>query len=63
MDIQAYLQTHGPTRSSRIAEILQSVYGLTDVAARKRLSRVADPIFQFGIDLFPKTEYFILLSN
>lgn len=63
MDIEAYLQTHGPTRSSRIAEILQSVYGLTDVAARKRLSRVTAPIYQFGVDLFPKNESFIHLST
>jgi hypothetical protein len=63
MDIEAYLQAHGPMRSSKIAEVLQSVHGLTDMAARQRLSRVKKPIYQFGVSLFPKNESFIHLST
>ncbi|WP_322517882.1 hypothetical protein SR870_10380 [Rhodopseudomonas palustris] len=58
-DIKAILATHGPSRSSLIAEHLQKQLGINADAARKRLSRVSKPIVRFPIPLLPKREAFL----
>ncbi len=53
------LQLNGPSRSSRVAQMLQSEHGLTPEAARKRLSRAKEPIRAFPKSFLPKREAFL----
>ena len=57
--ILKYLERHGPSRSSNIAEWLVKYEGLTPEAARKRLSRIKPPLLRFPVQLLPKGESFI----
>ncbi len=53
------LRKHGPSRSARLAEALQEEFGITPVAARKRVSRALPPIRRFPVPLLPKRESFL----
>ncbi|MBZ9959016.1 hypothetical protein [Mesorhizobium sp. BR1-1-14] len=57
--LTSLIDLHGPSRSSRLAELLISEHGLTAEAARKRLSRSKPPIHSFPIPLLPKQEAFV----
>jgi hypothetical protein len=57
--IEQILGKYGPARSSRIAQMLQEEFKLTPVAARKRISRVVQPIRRFPLPLLPKREAFL----
>ncbi|MES0150231.1 hypothetical protein NKJ95_23755 [Mesorhizobium sp. M0012] len=57
--LTSLIDLHGPSRSSRLAELLISEHGLSADAARKRLSRSKPPIFSFPILLLPKQEAFV----
>lgn len=61
-DVESYLQTHGPTRSSLITQAFVG-QGLTDAAARKRLSRSRGDVHRFPIPLLPKREEFLYLRT
>lgn len=61
--IHKYLKQHGPSRSSSVSDWLMHSEGLTAEAARKRLSRVKDPILKFPVQLLPKGECFIYLRD
>ena len=50
--LESLLRKLGPTRSGRLAEALQSEFGLTAVAARKRVSRAVDPIKRLTFPAF-----------
>lgn len=52
----------GPTRSSRVAEELVR-RGISPEAARKRISRVVEPVYRFPIPLLPKREAFLYLQH
>lgn len=58
-EIDEILISHGPCRSSLVAEYLQQQYGLNADAARKRLSRAAKPVVRFPIPMLPKREAFL----
>lgn len=58
-EIHKILDAHGPSRSSLVAEHLQSQLGLNADASRKRLSRVLKPVVRFPIPLLPKREAFL----
>lgn len=58
-EIETILTSHGPSRSSAVAEYLQNQFGLNADAARKRLSRVLKPVVRFPIPLLPKREAFL----
>jgi hypothetical protein len=53
------LNKHGPSRSARLAEALQEEFGITPIAARKRVSRALPPIRRFPVPLLPKRESFL----
>src|SRR6516162_3035334 len=57
------LTRNGPTRSSRLSEILQAEFGATAEAARKRLSRAKPPVRSFPFLLLPKREAFMYLED
>jgi hypothetical protein len=57
------LNTHGPTRSSQLAEWLQSEFGISTEAARKQLSRARSPVRSFPFSLLPKREAFFYLEG
>ena len=57
------LTRNGPTRSSRLSEILQAEFGATAEAARKRLSRAKPPVRSFPFSLLPKREAFMYLED
>jgi len=61
--IHKYLKQHGPSRSSSIADWLMSSERLTADAARKRLSRVKEPVLKFPVKLLPKGENFLYLRD
>ncbi|MDI9336537.1 MAG: hypothetical protein QM520_05880 [Gammaproteobacteria bacterium] len=62
MNIQDYLQEHGPTTAAVIGTWLQE-NGLKAEAARKRLSRAQAPICSFPVPLFPKRTRFLYLKS
>ena len=57
------LTKHGPSRASRLSEMLQAEFGASPEAARKRLSRARPPIRSFPYSLLPKREAFIYLED
>jgi hypothetical protein len=57
--ISDYLEQNGPTRSSIIADWLQKDCQITAEAARKRISRIKQPLRKFPIHLLPKGESFL----
>ena len=61
--IQRILKQDGPSRSSRIAKILQDEFAIDAATARKRLSRVKQPIRRFPLRLLPKNESFLYLQD
>jgi hypothetical protein len=58
-----WLHENGPTRASRIEHLLQSEFGLTGAAARKRISRAIAPIHRFPVPLLPAREAFLYLEE
>lgn len=60
--VEAYLQEHGPSRSSTVVAALRE-HGLTAVAARQRVSRARPPVFSFPLRLLPKREAFLYLHG
>jgi hypothetical protein len=58
-DLERFLTTNGPSRSSLVGEYLVQQSGMTPEAARQRLSRAANPIVRFPIPLLPKREAFM----
>jgi hypothetical protein len=64
MDQLAHLLTHhGPSRASRLADLLHTEFGIGAEAARKRLSRARPPVRSFPIPLLPKREAFFYLDS
>lgn len=57
--ITEFLENHGPSRSSIVAQWLVDELKLTPEAARKRLSRLRAPLHRFPIHLLPRGESFI----
>jgi hypothetical protein len=57
--ISEYLELHGPTRSSVVAQWLKEHLGMSADTARKRLSRIKPPIRRFPVALLPKGESFV----
>lgn len=57
------LTKYGPSRSSRLSEMLQAEFGATPDAARKRLSRAKPPVRSFPFSLLPKREAFMYLVD
>lgn len=57
--ITNFLERHGPSRSSVVAQWLVDELKLKPEAARKRLSRLRAPLHRFPIHLLPKGESFI----
>lgn len=62
MPIQTFLFTHGPSRSSLVAEAL-SEQGVSAAAARQRLSRAPRPVRRFPVPMLPKREAFLYLEQ
>lgn len=62
-ETQRALQTLGPANASSIAAYLEQKLGISAEAARKRLSRVTDPIRSFPIPLLPRNEKFFYLQE
>jgi len=60
--ITRYLQAHGPTRGSTIADALEKD-GIAPEAARKRLTRIRCPVRRFPVKLLPKNEGFYYLQD
>ncbi|MES2256473.1 MAG: hypothetical protein V4559_15715 [Pseudomonadota bacterium] len=58
-DLERFLNTSGPSRSSLVGEYLIQQSGMTPEAARQRLSRAAKPVVRFPIPLLPKREAFM----
>lgn len=61
-DIGHYLRVNGPTRSATIAEALVKD-GMKPDAARKRLSRLTQPVRKFPVQILPKREAFLYLQE
>lgn len=57
--IANFLQQHGPSRSSVVAQWLIDELNLKPEAARKRMSRLQAPLHHFPIHLLPKGESFV----
>lgn len=57
--IENFLQQHGPSRSSTVAQWLTDELKLKPEAARKRLSRLRPPLHHFPVHLLPKGERFV----
>jgi hypothetical protein len=57
--ITHFLEQHGPTRSSKLADWLVTNEGISPEAARKRLSRLKPPLHRFPVPLLPKGESFV----
>jgi len=62
-DIENILDENGPVRASVVARGLQEKFGLSAVAARKRLSRIRPPLFKFPIRMLPKNESFLYTTG
>ena len=56
--VHSLLESLGPVRSSTLSERLCADFHITPEAARKRLSRVQQPIRKYPIGLLPKREAF-----
>jgi len=61
--IIAALTKLGPSRSSTIVEYLKEKQGLSDTAARQRISRAMSPVLKFPIPLLPNREVFLYLKH
>jgi hypothetical protein len=60
--VKEYLSTHGPSLSSDIAAALRK-NGISDVAARKRLSRLPSEVMALSALTFPKRARFLYLEH
>ncbi len=63
MNIAQLLKEHGPTRSSRLATLLQQDLNISADAARKRVSREGGKVLKFPVPLLPKREAFLYLKE
>ncbi len=63
VNLEKILANSGPCLSSELAGILVERYGLTPVAARKRISRATSSINKLSYIIFPNRARFIYLIS
>lgn len=61
--VESFLETHGPCLSSRVAEYLVVTLGISPVAARKRVSRLAGNVRRLGYITFPRKARYVYLEQ
>jgi Holliday junction resolvase-like predicted endonuclease len=61
--VESFLDTHGPRLSSEVAEYLVKTLGISPVAARKRVSRLAGNVRRLGYLTFPRKARYMYLEQ
>lgn len=61
--IENFLESHGPCLSSEVADHLVTSVGISPVAARKRVSRLAGNVRRLGYVTFPRKARFLYLEQ
>src|SRR5690606_6146328 len=61
--VESFLQSHGPRLSSEVADYLVQALGISPVAARKRVSRLAGNVRRLGYVTFPRKARFMYLEQ
>ena len=61
--VESFLEKHGPQLSSDVADHLVKSLGISSVAARKRVSRLAGNIRRLGYVTFPRKARFMYLEQ
>jgi hypothetical protein len=61
--LEALLEKHGPMLSGRLAKIYESKYGVSNIVARKSISRAQKPVTRLNCLFFDKGQLFYYLES